>query len=69
MIGGEKSEKSGYSLYKTLILLKVHTNNPNNRDFRSKNIQWSVLQAEYTENSGIVDEIFPKNRKISQLLV
>ena len=48
MIGGEKSEKSGYSLYKMLILLKVHTNNPNNWDFRSKNIQWSVCCKQNT---------------------
>ena len=66
IIGGEKSEKSGYSLYKTLILLKVHTNTPNIRDFRSKTYSGAFLQAEYTENSGYSMRFF---RKIGKFVI
>ena len=48
-----------------LILLKVHANTPNIRDFRFKNIQWSVLQAEYTENSGYSMRFFRKIGKFA----
>ena len=46
-----------------LILLKVHTNTPNIRDFRFKNIQWSVFAGRIHRKLGIFDEIFPKNQK------
>ena len=48
-----------------LILLKVHTNTPNIRDFRSNNIQWSVFQAEYTEKLGYSMVFFRKIGKIT----
>ena len=60
-----KVRKSGYSLYKMLILLKVHTNNLNIRDFRFKTYSGAFLQAEYTENSGYSMVFFRKIRKIT----
>ena len=50
-----------------LILLKVHTNNPNIWDFRFKTYSGAFLQAEYTEKLGIFDEIFQKIGKITIL--
>ena len=54
-----------------LILPKVHTNTPNIQDFRFKNIQWGIFQAEYTKKSGYSMVFFRKNREnhsISQKL-
>ena len=53
-----KVQKIGIFAIQNAILLKVHTNNPNIRDFRFKNIQWSIFAGR------IFDEIFPKNREI-----
>ena len=65
IIGGEKSEKLGYSLYKKLILLKVHTNIPNIRDLWFKNIQWERICRQNTPKLGIFDEIFRKIGKFA----
>ena len=48
-----------------LILLKVHTNNPNIRDFRFKTYSGAFLQAEYTENSGYSMRFFRKIGKFA----
>ena len=48
-----------------LILLKVHTNTLNIRDFRYKNTQWSVFQAKYTKKSGYLMIFFRKIGKIT----
>ena len=50
-----------------LILLKVHTNNPNIQDFRFKTYSGAFLQAEYTENSGYSMVFFRKIGKITIL--
>ena len=49
-----------------LILLKVHTNTPNIRDFRSKTYSRVFLQAEYTKNSGYLMRFF---RKIGKFVI
>ena len=59
-----KVRKIGYSLYKTLILLKVHMNTPNIRDFRSKTYSGAFVTGRIHRKVGIFNEIFPKNRKI-----
>ena len=48
-----------------LILLKVHTNNLNIRDFRFKTYSGAFLQAEYTENLGYLMVFFQKIGKIT----
>ena len=48
-----------------LILLKVHTNTPNIRDFQSKTYSGALLQTEYTENSGYSMRFFRKIRKFA----
>ena len=48
-----------------LILLKVHTNTLNIRDFHYKNTQWSLFQAEYTEKSEYSMIFSQKIRKIT----
>ena len=65
IIGGEKSEKLGYSLIKMLILLKIYTKTPNTRDFRHKNSQSEHFHAEYTENSGYSMRFFQKIGKFT----
>ena len=50
-----------------LILLKVHTNNPNIRDFRFKTYSGAFMQAEYTKNSGYSMVFFRKIGKITIL--
>ena len=48
-----------------LILLKVHTNTPNTRDFRHKSSQSKRFYAEYTEKSGYSMVFFRKIGKIT----
>ena len=65
IIGGEKSEKLGYSLIKTLILLNIYMKTPNTQDFRHKNSQLERFHAEYTENSGYSMRLFQKIGKFT----
>ena len=51
-----------------LILLKVHMNNPNIRDFRFKTYSGAFMQAEYTEKSGY-SMVFFKNRKNRKITI
>ena len=60
-----KVRKSGYSLIKTLISLKIYTKTPNTRDFRHKSSQSKRFYAEYTENSGYSMRFFQKIGKIA----
>ena len=60
-----KVRKLGYSLTKMLILLKVHTNTTNTRDFRHKIIQFERFHAEYTENSEHSMRLFQKIGKFT----
>ena len=57
----EKTEKSGYLLTKTFILLKIYTKTPNTWDFHQNNSKLECFHAEYTKKLRIFDEIFPKN--------
>ena len=62
-----KVRKIGIFAKQNAYLLKIHTNNPNIWDFRFKNIQWSVFQAEYTKKSGYSMVFFRKIGKITVL--
>ena len=65
IIGGEKSEKSGYSLIKMLILLNIYTKTPNTLDFRHKNPHLQRFHAEYTKNLGYSMRFFQKIGKFT----
>ena len=64
-IGGEKSEKSGYSQIKTPISLKIYTKTLNTWDFHHKNSQFEGFHAEYTEKSGHSMRFFRKIGKLA----
>ena len=59
-----KVRKSGYSLTKMLISLKIYTKTPNTRDFCHKNSQLKHFSSRIHRILGIFHEIFPKNREI-----
>ena len=48
-----------------LILLKIYTKTPNNRDFHHKNSQLQRFHAEYTKNSGYSMRFFKKIGKFA----
>ena len=60
IIGGEKSEKLGYSQIKMLILLNIYMKTPNTWEFRHKNPHLERFYAEYTKNLGYSMRFFRK---------